>query len=521
MRQSMQGLSAATDLTLLARGRAGKEGIVTGSGWHGMARAIGEGLVLVGAASNGGIAAVRNTDRTNQAAWERNDATLTAQKEMLDRKLAAAREARLLELADQAGRTRREFRGNLIAAGLSSATQLVSAHMQIKSQERMQQREHEHEALEAELERQGRVAVQRQQAEYAERQISHQGQVNLDVMRARAADDRYPFADGPGFLSASLSMISSSAGRKAVLVLISPAARSDGEGTPWHGVCALAKTEIQRYHRLVRQSDRPFHWPHPKLYESDLAGRPTIILQATATQEMLAVSLGGCHLNNDAFDPCQDSIDLLRLGLLDLQSWTPDLVQRINETSATGPVFRPPQSDDDAMLIRLNKELAARVIALYAIARLDCRNLLTTPGYDEQIDQAVQAAAVFDGDWPLDWGMPLWKLADPAYHLLHRARRYAWRSNPQAAELETCLALSVLAGYRDVPLDATTMQLVDVASRSAVTRPYHLQLAAEVLDGIPGAATATDLLKRALQTRPEMSKRFQAAGYDPDNPSWL
>lgn len=438
---------------------------------------------------------IRTTDTRIAAESAALNKKLEFEEKLTHAKIAADVGVRMVELAGRTKMSKADLAVKIAMTTLTVGTQAFTAYQQ-------QQR----------LMKESRAAADRR-AEEREEQFARSLQamdrkaaLELMVARQRIADAQYPFEAGPGALASNLAL-AYTPGTLPLLLVMSPAAHDDGDGTRWKGISARAEMELQEYHTrtLLRPvlADRSFTWPNRPLYEGDLAGRPTIVLGSKVTRERLTVWLGGCHLDPAASPPVQDSFDVLKLGYLNAHVWTPELVAHVNATSSLPQIFEIPQPGSDPILLdRLNQETAARAIALCAVAAMDAYYLLTKPGYDEQIDHAVRAAALFGEDWPVDQTLPLWQLTDPAYHLLHRARRYLRSGDEAAAELETCLALNILAGHRTVPLDATTDELAREAVHGSAAR-HHLRLATAILSELPDTRDAAATLRHALQTMPD------------------
>jgi biotin carboxyl carrier protein len=114
-------------------------------------------------------------------------------------------------------------------------------------------------------------------------------------------------------------------------------------------------------------------------------------------------------------------------------AWTDELVEQLNATAVTGAAFQLGGPDNTEQLLELNRELAARAVALCVVAAVDCFHLLSARRYDEQFDDATAAAALVADDWPADLGLSAEVVADPAYHLLHRAARLLRRADEASA----------------------------------------------------------------------------------------
>lgn len=273
----------------------------------------------------------------------------------------------------------------------------------------------------------------------------------------------YPIVGGPGTLAGALAL-------DAVrpLVLIVPP-RGDGDVTRWGDrLVNRVYTDLGRYHDIlqVRMADRPFQWPHAGLYAEDLVGVPTVIVELLTDRERLDIRVGGCHLGfgDPAVLPMRP---MAPLRFPRAEHWTADLVDQLNR-SAPQHLFTLVQPRTDEELADLNHELAARVSTLCVVAMVDCHHLASVPGYDERLDQAMAAAGVVGANWP-DEPMPLPLVADPAYHLLHRAMRRHGRSQRTAADEDVRLAAALLA---DTDADPRT-PLGDLLNAAVTTGRLH------------------------------------------------
>lgn len=411
------------------------------------------------------------------------------------RSAEATRELSLLDLAQRARLGREQMISGLAATGISAVTQIYNGRRHRELQERLARQA-------AELQER----LRREQAEQARELTTHRTDEDLRRARELTELNLYPIAQGPGHLARSLELAYPDRATRPPLLLLSPAGENDGKGTPWEGLTRRIEMSLRPYHRdgLIRPwiADRPFQWPHHRLYTEDLAGSPTIVMNISVARERLEIRLGGAHLDLDAPGPVQDAVATLPLAFPDPAVWTPELVARLNATAVYGQRFQVP-GDDPRLLAVLNHELAARAAALYAVAVMDCYHLIRTTGYRERIDQALAATALVGDEWPVETGVPLWRMADPAYHLLHRAARHLRRGDPAAAELAVCQALSILSGHDEVRLDATAADLAASAAGGPLMRDHHWTMLQEVLGELAGSgAPGAEPARRALGARP-------------------
>lgn len=436
---------------------------------------------------------------SNKNAAQNIETQLIINEQRLAAQLAQNAETRERSMLDLAARTRlgrEQMITSLAATGISAISQTINAKKQRELQLRLARQT-------AELQER----LRREQAEEARRLRAQETDEHLLRARELTELNLYPIAQGPGHLARSIALAYPDPAARPPLLLLSPAAENDGKGTPWEGLTRRIEMSLVPYHQdgLIRPwiADRPFQWPHYRLYAEDLVGMPTIVMNISVARERLEIRLGGAHLNLDpAAAPVQDAVATLPLGFPDAQVWTPELVERFNATAVQGQRFQVP-GDDPRRLAVLNHEFAARAAGLYAVALMDCYHLVHTPGYRERIDQALAATALVGDDWPIESGVPLWRMADPAHHLLHRAARHLRRGDTAAAELAVAQALSILSGHGEVRLDATVADLAASAAAGPLIQDHHVALLQEVLGGLEkaGAAGAAPA-RKALEAPP-------------------
>jgi hypothetical protein len=146
----------------------------------------------------------------------------------------------------------------------------------------------------------------------------------------------------------------------------------------------------------LRKVDRQFHWVHPDLYEIDLHGIPTLIVQFSVDHKLLGIHLGGCHVSSDGVDEMHKVHGLRFPGTA---QWTEEALALFG--------YDPKPPADDRELLELNHDLAARLINICLVTALDAYYLLRRRAYAEQFDEAIEAAGIFGDDWPTDLGVDL------------------------------------------------------------------------------------------------------------------
>jgi hypothetical protein len=188
--------------------------------------------------------------------------------------------------------------------------------------------------------------------------------------------------------------------------------------------------------------------------------------------------------------PVTDAAGVLSLRFPETSWWTPQELRRLTETSATAATFQLPEPTNPAALAELNQELASRAAVLCAVTALDCYHLLNTWAHTEQLDEAMTAAGVLGDNWPPAVDLPLGSLVDPAYHLMHIARRLLRSGDSDGARDRIRQALAMLspAGLAGAPDPSQGKSLPDLAAAArAGAGTHHLTLAKEVLDGLSEA----------------------------------
>jgi hypothetical protein len=317
-----------------------------------------------------------------------------------------------------------------------------------------------------------------------------------ELARYRRLLEDYPLDESPGALQESLRLHA----ERPLLVLISPSTATGGPGgtgdeARWSGrLCDRVAAELGQYQQAgrfeVRVARRPFQWPHAALYQEDLAGQPTVVLRLTTDRRRLDMHLGGCHLGLDRTAPVQPAQPSRPIFFPNPSSWTAGELAAL-AAAVRDPTFRvgSPLSPDD--VAELNHELAARVVTLSALAAVDAHNLIARPAYEEQLDLAVERAAIFERNWHVGVDLPLGLLADPAHHLLQRAARHSRLGEADQAGADLRLALSLLADPGSPLADsgdaAEIGALVGAAAVSPLVHSAHVVRARRLLDELyPG-----------------------------------
>ncbi|MFI6324046.1 hypothetical protein ACIBG8_41430 [Nonomuraea sp. NPDC050556] len=307
--------------------------------------------------------------------------------------------------------------------------------------------------------------------------------------------DQYPIADGPGQLRKAL-MLSRKNNPDILTVLLCPPDNEDPSSPTWSGLRGRVYGNLMTYQNrslaILRKVDRKFHWVHSDLYEIDLHGIPTLIVQFTVDHKVLDIQLGGCHITGDGVQQLQG---VHRLTFPGMSAWTEETVGLFDQARQLPA--------DEADLLELNHTLASRLITVCVVAALDAYYLQRRVAYHEQFDEAVEAAGIFGEDWKADLGIELDLVADPAFHLLHCAKRKARRGDKDGAIEDLNAALRLLAGVQ-TPAQRTALRLMPDVLRKPETQDHHRAKLREVFELFPEndqfRRTGIELLEEELLT---------------------
>jgi WD domain, G-beta repeat len=288
---------------------------------------------------------------------------------------------------------------------------------------------------------QGRVEEHRQALEQQTLQQLHQQELTRltaelqrdtahQAMLDRIELDTYPVEEGPGNLRKGLELTYADLADAELVVLLAPIT-DQAQQSPWVGLNPFR--ELSRYaHIYLYEATRRVRWPNANLYWGDLYGLATLLIQVGLDQQILDLRLGGCHLLPGPGAPITPLRTVLTLAWPAADTWTPERVAALNGRRPAAAALGPPV--DEHTLAALNRELAVRLVTLLVVQAIDAFHIITTPGYQQQVDSAAAAVAgVADTDWPVDLGVAPERAADPPLHLLHIAERHAYRAQPEMA----------------------------------------------------------------------------------------
>ena len=264
-----------------------------------------------------------------------------------------------------------------------------------------------------------------------------------------ATVDNYPFLRGPGILRRKLEL---SGGIGSPVVLL-PALRTDVPPHPWAGLPARIRAELAPYEGPLLQvelADRHFEWPDPDLLRHDLDGITVVVLDPIPLGGTLDFRIGGAHI-------------------------FPQSVLQILPMAGTG-----------TLAVSGDQVAAARAAAFRVVRAVDCIHLMRSRAHGELIDDAAARYGA-DKEWPADHGLPLSLLADPAYHLLHRAARLLRRGDMPGADQALADALTCLGGASHKPSRPLWPALITSAARSGEMWRHHFAKLLDILqERFPG-----------------------------------
>jgi hypothetical protein len=333
-----------------------------------------------------------------------------------------------------------------------------------------------------------------------------------ELVRSKAELENYPMKYGPGALRRSLGMLSDDVSQMPLMVLFVPAHKRGDKAwksLPRRLQAALMATQDLRLE--ARITDRWLSWPDAALVQNDLYDVPTIVVAAEVITRQLVLRLGGCNLGGD--DAVRHLRQILWLPLPGTVYWTETRLEALEHTSQNG--FQRPPADSPLFERELQLEWATRVAMVGIVAAVDAYYLLRCRGYREHMDDAV---AVLGPEFALDSApMPLDALADPAYHLMHQAKRQLATGAHDAVKTSVSEALQMLAGRSDLSLREAVLAARSAGRLETWHQAMLEELAAATLG--PGILPATLLaaLRRPLHAGSD-AQPSGSAGRSKDQP---
>jgi hypothetical protein len=311
-----------------------------------------------------------------------------------------------------------------------------------------------------------------------------------DQRLAQDEYDNYPIRGGVGQLRRDLAADQQSvAGHRPLLLLIPP------DGVPdelWVSLRTRIRGEVQGYQDkgllFQRAADRRFNWPHSALFVNDLYDLPTILVDLLLDEDYVDVHIGGCNLGTAQ----STRVQVLRSACrLDLAPGTRAALEprQLEDRSSS-------QIDASRFTVRMT---AAKLVRVCVAACVDGYFVLRREGHDELLDDAL--AQLPDLGDPAQFDLPLDALADPAYHLLHRAARASARKDTRAAVQDVHSALSLVASV-DYGAGMPMEQLIRQARDLGGIHRKHVAKATTVLQGMP---PSTKGRREALAALAELS----------------
>lgn len=357
-------------------------------------------------------------------------------------------------------------------------------------------------------------------------QQQHNEQMQRDSWQLGRLADSYPIRRGPFHLRRHLQLCYPNDFPYHVppVVLIQPLIDESNRGM-WANARLHAQQLLgalyddQLIHIPQGLPDRPFTWPDADLYQYDLLDIPTIIVSATAAPSGVNIWLGGSHLLPSEqecwpFAPARPVLSITTASLQQYIKSRPD-AGAANKGLPVA-IIRSDNSLDQEGIRWLMLEYVSRGIELCVTRMVDTFHLLRRRCYNERFDNAIgnlltPSEAVRLAESRLD--PPLDSVADPAYHLLHRARRSFRANNLSGGTKHLVDAFSLLAA--SIPdcseeiksrsdLESFLTMLVDrgdtfVASL-AEESAQHLRLAAVVVENAPANSPVRGNVASLLRT---------------------
>lgn len=313
----------------------------------------------------------------------------------------------------------------------------------------------------------------------------------LDLYRHQLQN--YPITNGPGALRESIRLVYNDPRTMPPLVLVVPS-HSDGDAS-WRRLSfrlSSALLPLQAKELIVAgRTDRWVSWPDVWLVENDLYDLPAVIVTAEVADGQLSVALGGCNLGGDRAVRPLSQVALMELP--DASYWTEPRLSTLEATSRNG--FRRPNLLEDPTAQHLMQlEWATRVSLVAVAAAVDTYHLMRECGYREQLDEAMAQLGP-DFEVPIQLSLPEGALADPAYHLLHQARRQLASGLTEAAAETVSESLNILDGYQQLPPG----QAILSARSAGRLKPWHAAFLEELAAADGGDVLVPPEVMKALE----------------------
>jgi hypothetical protein len=309
--------------------------------------------------------------------------------------------------------------------------------------------------------------------------------------------ENYPL-HRPGTLHDNVRLVIPALEQVPVVLISPPSSMSDptwrtlGDQVSWM-LMDLKSSDDQFF---IQVAERSFSWPNGDLFAHDLYDLSVIVLRADVVRGQLVVHLGGCNLGGPAR---HQALHQVAWQHLPPSKWfTPERVSFLESTSHSG--FRDQEgTSEEARTVKLQMEWAERIAAVAAIIAVDAFHLLARTNYHELTDDALQLLGPEAGVPPRF--EPVDMLADPAYHLLHVARRQLRAGAVGEATNTVGEALAVLA----LKPGGDPAADVQVARASGRLEPWHVEMLQEIRalpEGARVVALSEDDLARPADRAP-------------------
>ncbi|WP_028811984.1 hypothetical protein [Streptomyces flavidovirens] len=391
-----------------------------------------------------------------------------------------------------------------VGSAAQAAASIFNTRQQIKAAERAMASQQDFERAQAGVrfnrELQLEAVRHMRLADLAELDSRLRQDNDLAALQARKLFDTYPVEEGPGHLRQSLRLLSADLSTLPLVVLL-PTFHGSPDGT-WEGLRGAVVDALRR--RLatdglieLQDSLRTFSWPHAAFYWNDLYGIPTLIVQVRYFRDVLDVSLGGCHLRPKTESPAEALHSVYRHRIARPERWTPESIEDLNAKAPKSHLLAVPK--DEAGQLGLDVEIAARAVTAVVTAAVDAYYLGNSVRYPQHFDEAAaMLGPTALTEWPADLGVPLSRVADPAFHLLKVATRQASRGQASQAIVSLRHSLAILSHPDYAVTGPPFPPVAEAAEHLPATGPLYAQALRNAINATADALSDHDPLRREL-----------------------
>lgn len=314
----------------------------------------------------------------------------------------------------------------------------------------------------------------------------------VKIARSTTELHNYPIRSGPGALRRNIALLAENGPLPLVVLFVPVHEVSDPD---WHSLPRRfqdALMAMQDLELLALITDRWLSWPDASLVHHDLYDVPTVVVSAEVITGRLVLRLGGCNLGGD--ETVRPLRQILWLPLPGAMYWTETRLAALESTSSNH--FQRPLADSPLFERELQLEWATRLAMVGIITAVDAYNLLRRRGYREHLDDVV---GVFQSELELaNAEIPLDALADPAYHLMHQAKRQLAAGAVDAARTSVAQALQILAAAPEV----SSREAVLAARSARRLESWHEAMLNELAGAAQGRRVVPSSALAALRQPP-------------------